>query len=200
MSVHYADAAQRISRVRPTLPALAVVLTFEDNPSLSAGSQQAMAVLVVADRTDVLVRQAVLHVLPAAARIRTAEGAFPGSNHDFFVRSNGQTANAADERSQSIRILPLRTAVGGSQHSAACGQGNQIAVGLHRDKVFLPHDRPTTPALALIRAGVEPSCGRRQPALGSDLDVADFSGQHRAHRSALGLPSGCLLFHDVIDR
>src|SRR5271155_55326 len=95
-SLHHADVAQGVARVGTASPALAVVLTLKDHAGFRAGRQQALIILIVADRADVLVGETILHVLPAGSAVRAAECALARSEHDLPIRGNAYATNAAD--------------------------------------------------------------------------------------------------------
>src|SRR5581483_9149179 len=97
-AMNHADLPHGIARIRPPLPTASGIFALENNASRDAGRQQALALLIVAHRTDVLVREAIHHVLPGVSRVGTAEGAFTRSDHDLGIRSDRNIANAGDIR------------------------------------------------------------------------------------------------------
>src|SRR5215831_3147371 len=104
-SLDYADAAQRISGVRTTIPAAAAVLAFEDHTGSRAGGEQTLAFAIVGDGADVLVRQPVHHMFPGSAGIGTAVSSLSRGHQNLPFGRHRDTANAGQEVGQGC-LLP----------------------------------------------------------------------------------------------
>src|SRR6185369_2784423 len=170
-SANYADAAQRVSRIRAAMPAAAAVPALEDHSGSVAGGQQTLLARVIGDRADVLVRKAVHDMLPGRAGIGTPERAFAGSHQDFTFRREFYAVNAGDVGRQR-RLLPGRSVVGRAKNVGASGGHQQLAVRLHRNKITLAHYRTAGPGFALVRTGEQSRGSGCEPALGGDFDIA----------------------------
>src|SRR4029077_4551158 len=170
-AAYYADAAQRVSRVRTAMPAAAAVLALEHHARRCAGGQQAFPPLVVSDRTDVLVGQTVYYVLPGRTGIETPESAFARSYQNLTFGGEGHAVNACDVGGQR-RLLPTRARVRRIENVDASGGNDQVAFGRDGDEVVLAHPRPPAPGLPLVGAYEQSGSGGREPALGCDFNVA----------------------------
>src|SRR5271167_1617937 len=113
---------------------MAGILTLKDHAGFRTGRQQALVVLVVADGTDVLVRESVLHVLPASSAVRAAEGAFARGKHNLPVRGDGDATNAGYGGRQT-GVLPAGAVVLRNQHIAAGREGDQVSIGFDGDEI-----------------------------------------------------------------
>ena len=113
-------------------------------------------------------------MIPIQTGIAAVKDAFAGRGKNVGIGREGHAKHSADVR-RDRRLFPRGTAVGRDQNSRVRSRNHQFMIGTDRDKVLLAEHRTAGPDLTLIRTREHAGRSRRQPSVGSNLDIVHAS-------------------------